>query len=488
MALVLYNTQAREKQPFEPLTPGRVGMYVCGPTVYDYAHVGNARPNIVFDVLYRLLKSTYEHVRYVRNITDVEDKIIEAAEKSGLTIAEVTSRTTKVFHDDMAALGVQDPDIEPRATDDIPQMVSMIEKLIAKGNAYEAEGHVLFAITSDERYGELSGRNRDEMIAGARVEVAPYKKDPADFVLWKPSTDNQPGWDSPWGRGRPGWHIECSAMAREYLGITFDIHGGGRDLVFPHHENERAQSICAHDGSPFVRYWVHNGFVTVEGEKMSKSIGNILAVREILSRFPGEAIRLNMLSTHYRQPLDWTTEGVERARKSLDRWYRAAGDAEPEVCERVREALEDDLNSPQAIAILHELADEALAGDASAAAQLRGGAQLLGLMNLAESVWFQDGGRDDIDISFMQQLHGPLPEIADRINARVDEAVAKWDDMTVEQRRSIHDLCVNLLIDYRTLAREHKEFNVADSIRDVLEDAGIVLEDGPSGTTWRRAG
>jgi len=488
LALVLYNTQAREKQPFEPLTPGRVGMYVCGPTVYDYAHVGNARPNIVFDVLYRLLKSTYDHVRYVRNITDVEDKIIVAAEESGETIEQVTSRTTRAFHEDMAVLGVEEPDIEPRATDHIPQMISMIEKLIAKDHAYEAEGHVLFAVNSDDHYGELSGRNRDEMIAGARVEVAPYKKDPADFVLWKPSTDDQPGWDSPWGRGRPGWHIECSAMSREYLGLTFDIHGGGRDLVFPHHENERAQSVCAHDGSPFVRYWVHNGFVTVEGEKMSKSIGNILAVRDILAKFPGEAVRLNMLSTHYRQPLDWTTEGVERARKSLDRWYRAAGDAVADESPRVREAIEDDLNSPRAIAVLHELADAALAGDAAAAAQLKGGAQLLGLLAQTEAAWFQDGGQDDIDISFMQRLHVPLPEIADRINARVDEAVDKWEDMTPEQQRSIHELCVKLLIDYRTLAREHKEFSVADSIRDVLEEAGILLEDGPSGTTWRRTG
>jgi len=487
VALVLYNTLAREKQPFEPLTPGRVGMYVCGPTVYDYAHVGNARPAVIFDVLYRLLMQNYEFVRYVRNITDVEDKIIAASDASGEDIDSITARTTQAYHDDMAALGTLPPDIEPRATDHIPQMISMIEKLIERGHAYAADGHVLFAVASDDNYGKLSGRNRDEMIAGARVDVAPYKKDPADFVLWKPSSEAQPGWDSPWGFGRPGWHIECSAMSREYLGLTFDIHGGGRDLVFPHHENEVAQSTCAHDGAQFVRYWVHNGFVTVEGEKMSKSIGNILIVRDILKSFPGEAIRLNMLSTHYRQPLDWTNDGVERARKSLDRWYRAAGDAAPAKCPRVVAALEDDLNTPQAITVMHELSDAALAGDAQAAAELKGAGVLLGLLAQDQEAWFKDAGSDGVNISFMHELHDLLPEVAERIDARVSEVDGTWDQMTPEQRGAVHELCVGLLIDFRNLSREHKDFAAADTIRDLLLKAGILLEDGPDGTTWRRA-
>jgi cysteinyl-tRNA synthetase len=486
VALSLYNTRTREKQLFEPLSPGRVGMYVCGPTVYDFAHVGNARPVVVFDVLYRLLKTSYEHVRYVRNITDVDDKIIAAAEKTGEKIEDITVRTTDAYHEDMAALGALPPDIEPRATDHVEQMIAMTERLIARGNAYEADGHVLFAVATDENYGKLSGRNRDEMIAGARVEVAPYKKDPADFVLWKPSTGNQPGWDSPWGFGRPGWHIECSAMAREYLGLTFDIHGGGRDLVFPHHENEVAQSTCAHDEAEFARYWVHNGFLTVEGEKMSKSIGNVLLVRDLLTKAPGEALRLNMLSTHYRQPLDWTEEGVSQARKILDRWYRAAGDAEPTTCEAVVDALEDDMNTPKAIAVLHELANAASQGDAVAAGQLRGGANLMGVLLNSADAWFKGSGVVEYDISFMNKLAEPLPEIANRIDSQVTAAIAKWDEMTDEQQGTIYELCINLLIDFRTLAREHREFKTSDIIRDLLLDANITLEDGADGTTWRR--
>jgi cysteinyl-tRNA synthetase len=486
VALSLYNTKTREKQIFEPLSPGRVGMYVCGPTVYDFAHVGNARPVIVFDVLYRLLKLSYDHVRYVRNITDVDDKIIAAADQSGDSIEEITARTTDAYHQDMSALGALDPDIEPRATDHVPQMIQMIERLIVRENAYEAEGHVLFSVSSDPNYGRLSGRNRDEMIAGARVDVAPYKKDPADFVLWKPSTDNQPGWDSPWGRGRPGWHIECSAMAREYLGMTFDIHGGGRDLIFPHHENEVAQSTCAHDEAEFARYWVHNGFLTVEGEKMSKSIGNILMVRDILKNSPGEAIRLNMLSSHYRQPLDWTEDGVAEARTILDRWYRAAGEAEPADCPEVIEALEDDLNTPKAIAALHQLATAAAAGDVEAAARLRGGAHLMGVLQKSETAWFH-GDDTEYDISFMGKLAEPLPEVASRIDGQVTEAIKKWDEMTSDQQGTIYELCINLLIDFRNLARDHKEFQTADTIRDLLLDAGIMLEDGPQGTTWRRS-
>src|SRR5215831_884742 len=368
MPLTFYNTLRRGKEPFEPLDAEQVRLYVCGPTVYDRAHIGNARAYVVFDVLYRVLRQTYgrEHVRYVRNITDIDDKINAAARNNGEPIAALTARTTAAFHEDMTALGNLPPDVEPRATEHIPQMVAMIERLIASEHAYVAEGHVLFAVASDPDYGMLSRRSRDEMIAGARVEVAPYKRDPADFVLWKPSDAGTPGWDSPWGRGRPGWHIECSAMSETHLGETFDIHGGGQDLIFPHHENEIAQSTCAHGGRPFVRYWVHNGMLNDAGAKMSKSLGNIRTVRELFDEAPGEAIRLALLSAHYRQPLEWTNDNLRQARQTLDRFYRALTLPQDTVFERfgeaqkavrpVREALEDDLNTPLALTHLHEIA------------------------------------------------------------------------------------------------------------------------------------
>ena len=361
MPLDLFNTLTRRKEHFEPQVAGKVGLYVCGPTVYDYAHIGNARPVVVFDVLYRLLKHLYPEVRYVRNITDVDDKIIDRASQSGEPIDSVTARTTEAYHQDMAALNALPPDIEPRATRHIAQMVRMIEKLIGQGNAYEADGHVLFSVPSMPDYGMLSRRSRDELIAGARVEVAPYKRDPADFVLWKPSSDDIPGWPSPWGRGRPGWHIECSAMAAEHLGETFDIHGGGLDLIFPHHENEIAQSVCSHGGAPLARYWVHNGFLTVEGEKMSKSLGNFFTVRDLLGEFPGEAIRLTLLGAHYRQPLDFTRDLLRQSKGNLDRWYNALrcaeeAPSETEVPFEVLAALEDDLNTPMAISHVHALA------------------------------------------------------------------------------------------------------------------------------------
>ena len=312
MAISLYNTLSRSKQRFEPIDPGNVRLYVCGPTVYDYAHIGNARPVVVFDVLYRLLRHVYGEgaVRYARNITDVDDKIIAAACRANEPIDAVTARYTDAFHEDMAALGALAPDIEPRATGHIAEMIAMIERLIAKDHAYAAEGHVLFSVATMAKYGRLSRHGRDELVAGARVEVAPYKRDPADFVLWKPSDADQPGWDSPWGRGRPGWHLECSAMSKKHLGETFDIHGGGQDLIFPHHENEIAQSTCAH-GKPFVNLWMHNGYVTVDGEKMSKSLGNFHTVHDLLQRAPGEAIRLSLLAAQYRQPLDFSLEGLE---------------------------------------------------------------------------------------------------------------------------------------------------------------------------------
>src|SRR5580658_1979933 len=363
MALTLYNSLTRRKEEFRPLDPQNVRMYVCGPTVYDYAHIGNARAVVAFDLLYRVLRHEYgaDHVKYVRNITDVEDKIMAAAEASGQTIGEVTARTTAQFHEDMAALLNLQPDIEPRATEYINQMIALIERLIASGHAYAAQGHALFRVASYAKYGALARRSRADMIAGARVEVAPYKEDSGDFVLWKPSTPDQPGWESPWGRGRPGWHIECSAMSEETLGPTFDIHGGGLDLIFPHHENEIAQSVCAHDGHPFARYWLHNGMLTVGGAKMAKSEGNFITVRDALAQAPGEIIRLALLGTHYRDPLDWTAERLQQARQTLDRFYRALAlpgtrQTANNVDDQTRGALDDDLNAPLALSQLHELA------------------------------------------------------------------------------------------------------------------------------------
>ncbi|WP_297779989.1 cysteine--tRNA ligase [uncultured Roseovarius sp.] len=385
----LHNTKTRRKEVFEPLDKDNVRMYVCGPTVYDRAHLGNARPVVVFDVLYRLLRHVYgpEHVTYVRNFTDVDDKINARAAESGRSISEITAETTQWFLDDMAALGALEPSIRndpdhqkamPRATQYIPQMVAMIEGLIAKGNAYEAEGHVLFAVDSwREHYGKLSGRSVDDMIAGARVEVAPYKRNPMDFVLWKPSSDDLPGWDSPWGRGRPGWHIECSAMAHELLGESFDIHGGGNDLMFPHHENEIAQSCCAHPQGHFARYWLHNEMLQVEGKKMSKSLGNFFTVRDLLDQgIPGEVIRFVFLSTHYRKPMDWTAEKAQEANSVLGKWYDQVADVtedgEPDAA--IVSALVDDLNTPQAITELQKLSTKGFA------VTLRASLDLLGLL------------------------------------------------------------------------------------------------------------
>ncbi len=458
MALHLYNTLTRRKDEFVPLRPGRVGMYVCGPTVYDYAHIGNARPVVVFDVLYRLLRRLFEAVTYVRNITDVDDKIIKAHEETAEPIASITRRTTAAFHEDMAALGALDPDHEPRATEHIAEMIAMIDSLIAAGHAYVADGHVLFSVPSWQRYGVLSGRDREEMIAGARVEVAPYKQDPADFVLWKPSSAEVPGWPSPWGRGRPGWHIECSAMSTRYLGETFDIHGGGQDLIFPHHENEIAQSVCAHAGRPFVRYWVHNGYLMVEGEKMSKSLGNFYTVHDLLRTFPGEAVRLVLLQTHYRQPLDFTRDGVAQARHTLDRMYgalRQAGDTarEPaeEIPEAVMTALCDDLNTPQALSHMHEL----VAGLNKAAGRER--AVLKGRLVAAGSL-----------LGLLQQD----PEAWFRWQPAGSEVLAEEE--------------IEALIARRAAARKARDFATADAIRAELGDKGIVLEDGAGGTIWRR--
>ncbi len=461
MALQLYNTLSRTKEVFEPVDPGHVRMYVCGPTVYDYAHIGNARPVVVFDVLYRLLKALYPRVSYVRNITDVDDKIIAAARESGEDIAAVTTRYSDAFHADMAALGALPPDVEPRATDHIPQMIEMMHRLIEAGHAYEADGHVLFKVPSWPDYGKLSRHNQDELIAGARVEVAPYKKDPTDFVLWKPSAADQPGWDSPWGRGRPGWHLECSAMSETHLGDTFDIHGGGQDLIFPHHENEIAQSTCSHGGANFVKYWVHNGYVTVDGEKMSKSAGNFYTVRDLLDEFPGEAIRYALLSAHYRQPLDFSREALAQAKSALDRLYTALRNAaEVETAEVaasnvVAAVLQDDLNTPMAVAEMHEQASALNAAGSdrervAAKSRLVEGAALLGLLGRDPEDWFKG--------------------LASDAGAGID--VAEIED----------------LIRRRAAAREKRDFAAADRIRNELLAAGIALEDGPGGTTWKRAG
>ncbi len=456
MPLSLYSTLNRSKEVFTPIDPGNVRMYVCGPTVYDMAHIGNARPVIVFDVLYRLLRHIYgeAHVKYVRNITDVDDKINAAAKAKGETIRELTERTAKIFHEDVAALLCLPPDVEPRATEHIGQMIKMIERLIDANYAYAAEGHVLFAVGNDKGYGKLSRRNRDEMIAGARVEVAPYKRDAADFVLWKPSPDDLPGWDSPWGRGRPGWHIECSAMSETHLGETFDIHGGGLDLIFPHHENEIAQSECVHGGKIFAHYWLHNGFVTVEGAKMSKSEGNFRTIRDVLAEAPGEAARLAMLMGHYRDPLDWTGERLAQAKQSLDRFYLALrGAAKPakdaKLPVKVEAALDDDLNTPLAIAALYEiLAELNKADDAARKAELQqaliAGGAVMGLLQQDAEAW----------------LHG-----SDKGAADIEAAIAA-----------------------RNAARRAKNFAEADRIRTDLALKGILLEDGPGGTTWRRAG
>lgn len=463
MTLAIHNTLTRRKETFRPADPERVTIYVCGPTVYNHAHIGNARPAVVFDVLVRLLRRVYPHVVYARNITDIEDKIIAAAEAAGVPISEITEKYARIYREDMGAIGVLSPDIEPKATETIDGMIAIIGRLIEAGNAYVAEGHVLFDVPSFPEYGRLSGRSRDDMVAGARVEVAPYKKDPADFVLWKPSKPDQPGWDSPWGRGRPGWHIECSAMIEKHLGETIDIHGGGHDLVFPHHENEIAQSTCAHHdheghGKPLARYWMHNGFVNIEKEKMSKSIGNVLLVHELVSKAPGEAIRLALLNGHYRQPLDWTAEGLAQSRRMLDRLYgalQALSDVEADlttdaVPSAFMEAMLDDLNTPKALAELFGLARQAnVATEAPEKARLKAAllqsGYLLGLLQQDPASWFETG--------------------AGASHLEADE--------------------IERLIAARKAARAAKDFAEADRIRNDLAAKGIELLDGPEGTQWR---
>ena len=432
----LYDTMTREKRPFVPPNPQRITMYVCGPTVYGRAHIGNARPAVVFDTLARLLRHSFgaESLVYARNVTDVDDKIIAAAEEEGVEPSVITERYERHYLEDMGALGVGPPTVAPHATQEIGPMIAMIEQLVASGHAYEAVGHVLFSVPSDPDYGVLSRRDREQMIAGARVEVAPYKRDPADFVLWKPSVEGVIGWDSPWGRGRPGWHLECSAMIEHHLGETIDIHGGGLDLIFPHHENEIAQSRSVHAGAPLARFWVHNGFVDMGAEKMSKSLGNIITPADLLAQgHKGETLRLALLSAHYRSPLPWTEALVDQSKTILDRLYRTAGDAEPgEIDAEVVEALYDDLNTPAALTRLQAIGDPAT---------VKASGKLLGILHESATGWFQGDGD------------------AEAIQSRIDE---------------------------RAAAKKARDFAAADRIRDELKSEGIILEDGPGGTTWRR--
>nr|WP_319515109.1 cysteine--tRNA ligase [uncultured Cohaesibacter sp.] len=445
--LHLFNSMGRQVEPFVPQNLEHLRMYVCGPTVYSFAHIGNARPAVVFDVLARLLREEYPLLTYARNITDVDDKIIAAASNGGISCDAIASRFTAAYHEDLTALGVLPPDVEPRATDHIQQMIEIIQELIAGGHAYAAQGHVLFHIPSFPAYGRLSGANPDEMLVGARVEVAPWKRDPRDFVLWKPSDADQPGWDSPWGFGRPGWHIECSAMIRMHLGEQIDIHGGGIDLRFPHHENEIAQGTKA-------RYWVHNGHVTVSGAKMSKSLGNVLLVRDLLADIPGEAIRYALLSAHYRQPLDWTPETPRAARAALDRLYgamrdQAASEPRTEDMQPVFAALKDDLNTPAALSGLHALAGQIrTSGDparrAELAAALKRSGALLGLLSQDPHAWAQAGAGD-----------------TGRIQAMVDE---------------------------RSQARGNRNWARADELRDELSALGVEVEDKGDQSFWRMRG
>jgi cysteinyl-tRNA synthetase len=467
-AIQLHNSLTGRKEAFAPADPAHVRVYACGPTVYSYAHIGNGRMAVVFDLLVRVLRRRYPKVTYVSNITDVDDKIMAAAAETGMPIAELTQKFTDIYNGDMRALGANLPDVQPRATAHIGDMIALIETLIQRGHAYAAEGHVLFNVPSFPAYGRLSGRSRDDQVAGARVEVAPYKKDPADFVLWKPSSEAQPGWDSPWGRGRPGWHIECSAMAERHLGLPFDIHGGGADLKFPHHENEIAQSCCAHgaedDLAAFARFWVHNGFVTVEGEKMSKSVGNIALVHDLIAHYPGEVLRLTLLSAHYRQPLNWTQEKIAAEKQALDRLYRAVYelsqgarhpaplDAE-HVPDEFMEALCDDLNTPKAISFLHELAGQAASmktpqEKTALRNRLLACGELLGILGEGAAEWLGFG-----------------------VAASGTEA-ARIDALLAERQQ----------------ARAAKNFARADEIRAELEEAGIVIEDTPQGPKWRKAG
>ncbi|MEM8942479.1 MAG: cysteine--tRNA ligase [Pseudomonadota bacterium] len=463
MSLYITNTQSGQKELFEPINADCVRMYVCGPTVYNLAHIGNARPVVVFDTLYRLLKSQFDNVLYGRNVTDIDDKIITAARERGVGIDEITSEFTQKYREDVAALNALTPDLEPHATENIEPMHKLINALLDRGHAYEADRHVLFDVTSSADYGRLSGRSLDDMMAGARVEVASYKRHPGDFILWKPSSSDEPGWQSPWGRGRPGWHLECSAMIREHLGETIDIHGGGRDLIFPHHENEIAQSCCAYGGD-FVKYWMHNAYVDMDGEKMSKSLGNVRTIRDLLANYPGEVLRLALLTAHYRSALSFSEALLDQARQTLDTFYTALreaglegdeegqrivlGDEEPAYA-----ALCDDLNTPLAISEMHALAravhKSAGKEQREIARRLKACGQLLGVLQVSPKQWFQTA------------------------------VAANEDALSAEH--------IEVMIAERAVAKAERNFPRADEIRDNLNAAGVQLEDGPNGTSWRRS-
>ena len=455
MKQYLYNSLTGKKEEFSPIDESNIRMYVCGPTVYNFVHIGNARPAVVFDTLVRVLRANYEKVTYVSNITDIDDKIIDAAALQKVPISEITQKYTDIYNQNMEVLGVQTPDIQPKATEYLPEMIELIAQLIEKGFAYEKDGHVLFHVLAYEKYGALSKRNRDEQIAGSRVEVSPYKKDPADFILWKPSNSEQPGWDSPWGFGRPGWHTECSAMTEKNLGLPFDIHGGGRDLIFPHHENEIAQSCCAsgdiNNPQSFSKYWIHNGFVTVEGEKMSKSIGNVILVKDLINQYDGEVIRLALLSSHYRQSFDWNAKIIHQAQVLLDKLYEVLLDLSDEnveikTNEEFLNFLNDDLNTPRAITFLNKKLKEYSAGVINKKdfkQILLFASKTLGILNNNPEDWFR----------------------------------AKVNNLDEEE--------INSLIEKRKMAKANKDFKTADAIRDQLKEMGVEIMDSVEGTSWK---
>ena len=453
--LKLYNTLERKLSNFNPIDPKNIKIYACGPTVYDFIHIGNARPLVIFDVLVRVLRNLYPKVTYVRNITDVDDKINQRAKEKKISISELTNLTIKNFHDDCLSLGNLIPEYEPKATDHINEMIEMIEKLIYKGFAYVSSNNVLFSIEKYNKYGELSGRSLDDMISGSRVNIAEYKKNPGDFILWKPSSDDLPGWDSPWGRGRPGWHIECSAMSKKYLGDHFDIHAGGSDLIFPHHENEIAQSCCANNSNLMANYWIHNGYVTSNGEKMSKSLGNFTTINNLLLNSNGESIRYSLLQAHYRAPLSFGNRTVNEANKSLSRLYRAVDgfDVDGESDKEILQNLCDDLSTPKALARAHFLADQANKGSKECAQKLKNSSLILGILSNSSENWFKYGN-------------------SNLINKNVS---------------SINDEEINKLILERKIAKENKDFIKADEIRDVLLKSNIILEDKPGITNWRKS-
>ena len=444
--LNLYNTLSRNKQLFVPLDKKNVRLYVCGPTVYDYPHVGNARPLIVFDLLFRLLQEIYgnKHVQYARNITDVDDKIIDSAKKNNISINDLTKKVTKDFHEDCDYLGCLIPTVEPRATEHIKEMIDLTKKLIDTNFAYVQNDHVYFEVSKYADYGKLSNKKVSELIAGARVEISQSKKTPADFVLWKPSLSEEPGWDSPWGRGRPGWHLECSAMSEKYLGKEFDIHGGGLDLIFPHHENEIAQSVCANKTKVLANFWMHNGYVTVNKEKMSKSENNFITINQLKDKYDGQVIRLAMLSTHYRQPFDWNDKILETSYKTLSKWYKFYSKKEVALSQALLDTLKDDLNTPQYISEIHRLYQEALAGNEESAAQLSSACKLLGLFNKDQNAWNNSKGK-----------------------------------------KSLSKEEIEIFISERNVARDKKDFKKSDEIRDILNDKGVLIENDQNKTSWK---